>query len=47
MTKNKHLQGWECSRCKKIHSPYLIECDCFPKYNIFIGNTTDDNEFNR
>jgi hypothetical protein len=20
--------GWECPRCRKIHSPFSLECDC-------------------
>lgn len=22
------IQGWECPRCRKIHSPYIPSCDC-------------------
>lgn len=25
-----HLQGWECPRCHKIHSPFVYTCDCLP-----------------
>jgi len=29
------LQGWECPRCHKIHSPFVRECDCIPPvYNV-------------
>lgn len=24
------LQGWECPRCKAIHSPSVLRCDCKP-----------------
>jgi hypothetical protein len=24
-------KGWECPRCGKIHSPYSLSCDCYPK----------------
>lgn len=26
-----NLQGWECPRCGKIHSPYSLMCDCPPR----------------
>lgn len=25
---SSHLQGWECPRCHKIHSPFSTVCDC-------------------
>lgn len=25
-----YLQGWECPRCHKIHSPFITTCDCPP-----------------
>ena len=39
---DNHLQGWECPRCKKIHSPYSLECDCFPQVNTFTCTGTSD-----
>ena len=23
-----NVQGWECPRCNKIHSPLISSCDC-------------------
>lgn len=25
-----NLGAWECPRCRKIHSPYKLSCDCMP-----------------
>ena len=29
-----YLQGWECPRCHKIHSPYTTECWCPPTIRV-------------
>jgi hypothetical protein len=29
------LQGWECPRCHKIHSPFVSTCDCLPAIYTF------------
>lgn len=39
---NTPLQGWECPRCKKIHSPFTLHCDCPPKVNTKTQRNTND-----
>ncbi len=29
------MQGWECPRCHKIHSPFVSTCDCLPAIYTF------------
>ena len=36
------LQGWECPRCHKIHSPFSLTCDCMPDYVIYITDNTKE-----
>jgi hypothetical protein len=35
------LTGWECPRCRKIHSPFVSECNCPP---LTITRTTLNTE---
>ena len=28
------LQGWECPRCHRMHSPYVTECWCPPAIRV-------------
>jgi DNA-directed RNA polymerase subunit RPC12/RpoP len=36
----KPAQGWECPRCRKVHSPFVFQCDCGPAYNITTDGVT-------
>ena len=38
------MQGWECPRCRTIHSPFVLECGCQPPVEIRYGTgtTSDD-----
>ena len=45
---NKNMQGWECPRCRKIHSPVKMSCDCteyscYPAGTAIIGNDLNKN----
>jgi hypothetical protein len=38
--------GWECLRCGKVNSPYIIECDCAPLEYYGVSDGTWSNEIN-
>lgn len=43
-TKPNYLIGWECPRCRKIHSPYSKECNCQPAIKTYIVTNPYDNQ---
>lgn len=35
-------QGWECPRCKRIHAPLVMHCDCHVKsYHSMISEARE------
>lgn len=34
-------QGWMCPRCGVVNSPFVMQCQCGPRYNITVSGNSE------